>query len=58
MLSQTPTAFAGLEHLATAVLLLDGDRRVVYANPAAEVMFALSHHHIVVQGYRGNLVWL
>jgi two-component system nitrogen regulation sensor histidine kinase GlnL len=46
MHSQIPSAFAGLEHLATAVLLLDGERRVIYANPAAEVMFALSHHHI------------
>lgn len=46
MHSQIPSAFAGLEHLATAVLLLDGERRVVYANPAAEVMFALSQHHI------------
>jgi two-component system, NtrC family, nitrogen regulation sensor histidine kinase GlnL len=47
MHSQTPSTFAGLEHLATAVLLLDGERRLIYANPAAEVMFALSHHHIV-----------
>jgi two-component system nitrogen regulation sensor histidine kinase GlnL len=46
MVNQIPTAFAGLEHLATAVLLLDGERRVIYTNPAAEVMFALSHHHI------------
>jgi len=46
MHSQIPSAFAGLEHLATAVLLLDGERRVIYTNPAAEVMFALSHHHI------------
>ncbi len=46
MVDPIPTAFAGLEHLATAVLLLDGDRRVVYVNPAAELMFALSFHHI------------
>ena len=32
-----PNAFTGLEHLATAVLLLDGETRVLYANPAAEV---------------------
>jgi two-component system nitrogen regulation sensor histidine kinase GlnL len=46
MVEPIPTAFAGLEHLATAVLLLDGERRVIYANPAAEVIFALSYHHI------------
>jgi two-component system, NtrC family, nitrogen regulation sensor histidine kinase GlnL len=46
MHSKIPSTFAGLEHLATAVLLLDGERRVIYANPAAEVIFALSHHHI------------
>ncbi|HEY3325787.1 MAG TPA: nitrogen regulation protein NR(II) [Novimethylophilus sp.] len=48
MLSQLPTSFAGLEHLATAVLLLDGERRVVYANPAAEVIFGLSYHHVAL----------
>lgn len=37
-----PATFSGLEHLATAVLLLDGARRVRYANPAAEVLFAIS----------------
>jgi two-component system nitrogen regulation sensor histidine kinase GlnL len=46
MLSQLPTSFSGLEHLATAVFLLDGERRVIYANPAAEVMFAVSQHHV------------
>jgi two-component system nitrogen regulation sensor histidine kinase GlnL len=38
----TPAAFSGLEHLATAVLLLDGEGHVLYANPAAEVLFAVS----------------
>ncbi|MCX7626797.1 MAG: nitrogen regulation protein NR(II) [Methylophilaceae bacterium] len=46
MVSQVPAAFCGLEHLATAVLLLDDAQQVVYANPAAEVMFALSDHNI------------
>jgi two-component system nitrogen regulation sensor histidine kinase GlnL len=46
MVQSVPTPFAGLEHLATAVLLLDGARRVIYANPAAEVMFALSFYHV------------
>ena len=42
-----PSAFAGLEYLATAALLLDSDRRVVYANPAAEVLFDISRSQIV-----------
>ncbi len=41
-----PNAFTGLEHLATAVLLLDGETRVLYANPAAEVLFAYSSHQM------------
>jgi two-component system nitrogen regulation sensor histidine kinase GlnL len=39
--------FAGLELLATAVLLLDRTRRITYANPAAENLFALSKKHLV-----------
>ncbi|MEQ1602585.1 MAG: PAS domain-containing protein [Methylophilaceae bacterium] len=39
-------AFSGLEHLATAVILLDKSRRVVYANPGAEVVFELSAKQI------------
>jgi two-component system nitrogen regulation sensor histidine kinase GlnL len=42
----TPPSFAGLEHLATAVILLDEKRDVVYANPGAEVVFALSAKQI------------
>ncbi len=42
----TPPPFAGLEHLATAVILLDKQRDVVYANPGAEVVFALSAKQI------------
>ena len=42
-----PTSlFAGLEYLATAVILLDKSRQVVYANPAAEVLFAVSAKQI------------
>jgi two-component system nitrogen regulation sensor histidine kinase GlnL len=48
-------AFAGLELLATAVLLLDRTRRVTYANPAAENLFALSKKHIV--GHRPGKVF-
>lgn len=41
-----PPSFAGLEHLATAVILLDHSRHVVYANPGAEVLFAISAKQI------------
>ena len=39
--------YAGLDLLATAVLLVDGNRRVVYANAAAENLFALSRKHLI-----------
>jgi two-component system, NtrC family, nitrogen regulation sensor histidine kinase GlnL len=42
MLQNIPSGFAGLEHLATAVILLDQSHQVVYANPSAEILFALS----------------
>lgn len=42
MVQPTPDHFSGLEHLATAILLLDEQRRVVYINPGAEVIFAFS----------------
>jgi two-component system, NtrC family, nitrogen regulation sensor histidine kinase GlnL len=41
------SATAGLELLATAVLLLDRARRVTYANPAAENLFELSRKHLL-----------
>ncbi len=44
-----PNAFAGLEHLATAVLLLDAECHVIYVNPAAEVLFAVSAHQMIGQ---------
>lgn len=42
MVQDTPDQFAGLEHLATAIMLLDDACRVMYVNPGAEVMFAFS----------------
>jgi two-component system nitrogen regulation sensor histidine kinase GlnL len=42
MVQKTPDHFAGLEHLATAIILLDDNRRVVYINPGAEIIFAFS----------------
>lgn len=42
-----PLAFAGLELLATAVLLLDDERVVVHANAAAENLFELSKRQLV-----------
>lgn len=41
-----PYPFTGIEHLATAVLLLDDAGNVVYANQAAEALFAVSNHQI------------
>jgi two-component system nitrogen regulation sensor histidine kinase GlnL len=40
-------AFAGLELLTTAVLLLDEELEVTYANPAAETLFAQGRSHLV-----------
>ena len=41
-MEQITSCFAGLEWLATAVLVLDEQRRVCYINPAAENLLALS----------------
>jgi len=46
MVQNIPTSFSGLEHLATAVILLNKSRSVIYANPGAEVVFALSAKQI------------
>ena len=46
MVQKIPTSFNGLEHLATAVMLLDASHQVVYANPSAETLFALSSTQI------------
>ena len=50
-----PSTYAGLELLATAVLLLDGARRVTYVNPAAENLFELAKKHLV--GHRPEQVF-
>src|SRR5450830_1596619 len=47
MVQKTPDHFAGLEHLATAIILLDDNRRVVYINPGAEIIFAFSATQII-----------
>jgi two-component system, NtrC family, nitrogen regulation sensor histidine kinase GlnL len=45
-------AYPGLELLATAVLLLDADRCVRYANPAAENLFEVSRRQLVGNSVR------
>jgi len=42
MVHNVPSGFSGLEHLATAVMLLNQSHQVVYANPSTEILFALS----------------
>jgi two-component system nitrogen regulation sensor histidine kinase GlnL len=42
----TTSLFPGLEHLATAVFLLDENGCVLYANPSAENLFEVSLNHI------------
>lgn len=49
MVQSIPNGFSGLEYLATAVILLDEAHRVVYANPSAEILFAVSANHIANQ---------
>lgn len=46
MVKHTPSHFSGLEHIATAVMLLDSSLRVIYTNPSAEILFALSANQI------------
>jgi two-component system nitrogen regulation sensor histidine kinase GlnL len=48
-----PGAQAGLELLATAVLVLRRDRTIRYANPAAENLFELSQSRLVGQPLAG-----
>jgi two-component system nitrogen regulation sensor histidine kinase GlnL len=45
----TAPAYAGLELLSTAVVVLDVSRRIVYVNPAAENLFELSTKQLVGQ---------
>jgi two-component system nitrogen regulation sensor histidine kinase GlnL len=42
--------YPGLELLSTAVLMLDEDLNVTYANPAAETMFAHGRKHLIGAG--------
>jgi two-component system, NtrC family, nitrogen regulation sensor histidine kinase GlnL len=37
-----PANYHGLEHLATAVMLLDSACRVIYVNPSAEILLAIN----------------
>ena len=39
-------SFSGLDLLTTAVVVLDGDLKVMYLNPAAETVFALSQRNV------------
>lgn len=43
------SSFSGLDLLATSVILVDDDLRVIYANPAAEDLFAFSLKNVVGQ---------
>ncbi len=43
----TNTILPTLEHLATAIILLDEQSRIAYLNPAAENLFALSSRNMV-----------
>jgi two-component system, NtrC family, nitrogen regulation sensor histidine kinase GlnL len=42
MVQNIPSGYAGLEHLATATILLNQAHKIIYANPSAEILFALS----------------
>ncbi|MEP6942447.1 MAG: nitrogen regulation protein NR(II) [Betaproteobacteria bacterium] len=51
-IEETALPYAGLELLATAVLLLSANLRVIYANPAAENLFELSRRQLIGQPAR------
>ena len=44
---ETPPSCSGLELLATAVVLLDGELEIRYVNPAAENLFELSKRQLI-----------
>ena len=44
-------SFSGLDLLTTAVVVLDDDLSVVYLNPAAETVFALSQRNVAGQPF-------
>jgi two-component system, NtrC family, nitrogen regulation sensor histidine kinase GlnL len=48
-------AHAGLELLTTAVLMLDDDLRVTYANPAAETLLLQGRRHLVGAAFESTL---
>lgn len=50
-----PSSFLGLEHISTAVFLLDKHGIVLYANPSAENLFEVSLNHI--HGHNLSLVF-
>lgn len=47
MVQSSPQGFYGLEHIATAVILLDTDCKVTYANSSAEILFDISANQIL-----------
>jgi two-component system nitrogen regulation sensor histidine kinase GlnL len=51
-----PATFSGLDLLATAVVQLDDDLRVRYANPAAETLFAVSRKSILGHPFPGLFI--
>ena len=49
VIADAPAAYSGLELLATAVFLLQFDRCIAYANPAAENLFEMSRTKLIGQ---------
>jgi len=45
------STYSGLDLLATAVILVDDELRVIYANPAAEDLFSFSRKNVVGQPF-------
>jgi two-component system nitrogen regulation sensor histidine kinase GlnL len=48
-LPSAPVAFAGLDLLSSAVVLVDAGKRILYLNPGAENLFAISHRRLLGQ---------
>jgi two-component system nitrogen regulation sensor histidine kinase GlnL len=47
MVQTVPACFTGLEYLASSVVLLNAAKQVMYMNPSAEILFALSSTQLV-----------
>ena len=47
MVQKVPACLTGLEYLASSVILLSAGKLVVYMNPSAEILFALSSTQVV-----------